>query len=351
MAVTAEKPATVAEDSQMDSLPKIVAQVKPSLGSSAQKSILKRRLGDTAQRGTQHARVVLPNEAERASVGSSCVIDLGGVVGIVSDKVKEGTKAKLIPEPDLEEEEINYRELELACDKEPEELDMRLLWLAREGDWVQVDELLSGSKRQESSQLKALATVVSEGSKWSMLHFAAKENKWQLIEKLVSAGLNPNQRADESIRPLHLAAIFLPTKGLDCDATIRSLISWGADPSLKNSKNQLPLHIVAGKASNSSLPALNLFLAGLDEVRLEADSEGNIALFEAIRAGNLGAVQDLLIKLPREQLHFKRLLDDQFAIHMAIKQKDIEILKVIIDAGCNLNLQNGKGSYSIDFNS
>lgn len=253
---------------------------------------------------------------------------------------------------DVEQSALPVRLLELAAEEEPEELDMKLLWFARAGDWTQAEELLSNKRL--APLLKAIGTRrlrsgATEGSLWTVLHFAAKDNKGPMIERLVKLGYNCNARAQDLLTPLHLAAMFMPFRGPDCEATVRSLLGVRADPMLRGgSKDQLPLHVVAGKASMTSLGALNLLLdASPDEARLESDSEGNIPLLIAIQAGNEGAVQDLLTKLTREQLHFKRLINDDYAIHMATKQKDIEILKIIIDSGSNLDLQNGKGQTAL----
>lgn len=350
---------------------------KPSMRRLAYKSILKTRQeraqGMNNASNGPHARIVLPAD--------SCIIDFSSTMSrfVANNKVdltQEEDESSILrldrnsqnpldrvtvvgggeqQSPQLQNNlsQQQFRELDLAQDIEPEELDFKLLWLARNGDWDQVEEMVT-NKRQlallKTLGPKRLRSVVTEGSHWSCLHFAAKANRANLVERLIKLGYLVNQKTEgDQLTPLHLASLFMPIRGSDCEATIRVLLQNRADPMLKGgSRDQLPLHIVAGKASLSSLGALNLLLEACpDEARLEADNEGYIPLLVAVQAGNEGAVQDLLTKLGREQLHFKRLINEDYAIHMATKQRDIEILKIVIDAGCNLDLQNGKGQTAL----
>lgn len=281
------------------------------------------------------------------------MVDLSSMVSSLLDPSKD--RAATADEHSAKPAEVaqsELRQLSLETDREPEELELKLLWLSRAGEWQRLEELLS-NKRQAlllkgigASRLRA---VVTEGAQWTPIHYAARDNKWQMVEKLSKLGLDVNARAYDYLTPLHLACTFLPVRGPDCEATVRELLRARADPMAKGGvKDQLGLHILAGKASLSSLSAFNLLLEACPEqARLEADAEGNIALLIAIQAGNEGAVQDLLSLVAREQLHFKRLINEDYAIHMATQHKDIEILKLIIDAGCNLDIQNGKGQTAL----
>lgn len=328
------------------------AVVKPSMKALARKSILKTRQerasnqnNNNNKSSNQRARIVLPAD--------SCVVDLSSMGKLVSEIVVASSSSNSTSGATTEEAAVEMRVLDLIVDVEPEELDMKLLWLCKMSEWTQVEELVS-NKRQlalfKAIGGRRMRQVVCEGSLWTALHYAAKDNKSSLIEKFVKTlGLNVNARAHDQLTALHLACMFIPFKGFDCEATVRALLACRADPTLKaGARDQLALHVLATKASLSSLGALNLLLdACLEQARLEPDAEGNIALHIAIQAGNEGAVQDLLAKLAREQLHFKRILSDDYAIHMATKQKDIEILKLVIDAGSNLDLQNGKGQTAL----
>lgn len=339
---------------------------KPTMKSLARKSILKSRQERAEKSGSggsgsgahglgmhPHARIVLPGESP------SCVVDLGKLVtNLVTGDGQQQTggtnqEADQPPVDPLAPPPGGWRQLELADELEPEELDLKLLYFARQGEWAQLEDLVT-NKRQipllKAIGAQRLRATRTEGSLYSVLHFVARENKSHLVERLVrQLGLDPNSRAHDLLTPLHLACMFIPIRGPDCEATIRALLSCRADPMLRGGvKDQLPIHILAGKASHSSLSALNLILDACPEaVRLEPDSEGNIPLIIAVACGNEGAVQDLLLKLTRVQLHYKRLINDDYAIHMATKQKDLQILKLIIDAGCNLDLQNGKGQTAL----
>lgn len=321
----------------------------------SKKPILKKTIADGThgRKESKHATIVSLDEPEKDDLAESnpdsCVIDLSNCGPAVDNELS----TNLVEQKQQEDTTPILRELDLGLEQEPDELDLKILWLARAGEWARLEELLS-SKRQGSLIMAlekgSLESTRSEGSLWSALHYATKDNRWQVIDKLVAFGLDVDAQSSDSMAPLHIAAIYLPTsKGSESEATIRTLLKLGADPHLKGgSRDQTVLHIIAGKASLSSLGALNLILeASSDESRIEADSEGNIPLFEAIKAGNVGGVQDILSKLTREQLYFKRTFDGNHAIHMAITQKDIEILKIIMDCGCNLDLKNSRGQTAL----
>lgn len=310
---------------------------KPTMRSLAQKSILKRRQERAAAKLGGHARVLAPGEEPPSSQ---------------PNQLNQIQLNQTTPDEATTKTTAVVRQLDLAQDSEPGEPDLRLLWLAKRADWDLVDEMLA--KRNQLALLRAcgaaqLRQTRTEGAHWTALHYAAKDARPQTLGALIRLGLDVNGRAHDGTTALHLAATFMPSRGADCEACVRLLLASGADPLAKGgSRDQLAVHIVAGKASLSALNALNLLLdACPDDVRLESDSEGYIALLIAVQTGNEGAVQDLLTKLGREQLHFKRLINEDYAIHMATKQKDIEILKIVIDAGCNLDLQNGRGQTAL----
>jgi ankyrin repeat protein len=332
---------------------------RPTMKALARKSILKTRQekAERAARQRQHARIVLPSERPTAADPAHCIVDLSSMTSLVMSNIAETSATSTTAAGDEQEAAASTagpqaRLLDLAVESEPEELDLKLLWLTRRAEWAQVEELVTN--RRQLALLRAigaarLRATMTEGSLWTPLHYVARDNKAHLVERLVRLGYNVNARTYDQFSALHLAAMFMPIRGPECEATIRALLANHADPMLRGGpKDQLVLHILAGKASLSSLNALNLVLdACPDEARLEPDAEGMSPLLIAIRAGNEGAVQDLLNKLAREQLHFKQTLRGEYAIHMATKQKDIEILKIVIDAGCSLDLQNEKGQTAL----
>lgn len=70
----------------------------------------------------------------------------------------------------------------------------RLIMLCRKGDWLAVDTLLRQVDPRDFD-----TSIVSEGNLWTPLMYAAKENRVNIIDKLLDIGYNVNQKAVVSI--------------------------------------------------------------------------------------------------------------------------------------------------------
>lgn len=68
--------------------------------------------------------------------------------------------------------------------------------------------------------------------------------------------------------------------------------------------------------------------------------DGNIALFLALETGNHGICRELLSVLAKEQTAIKRADTGDTAIHLAMKKKDIEMLRLLVDCGGSVDAQN-----------
>lgn len=103
----------------------------------------------------------------------------------------------------------------------PQEMAGRLMLACKRGDWLMADHLLKKSKTDGLD-----IRYVTEHLGWNPLHFAAKDNRVNLIDPLLEAGYSVNAKAKDGTTPLHLACIFAR------EDTIRILLLRGADPSI-----------------------------------------------------------------------------------------------------------------------
>lgn len=68
--------------------------------------------------------------------------------------------------------------------------------------------------------------------------------------------------------------------------------------------------------------------------------EGNIPLLLAADTGNHGVCQELLNAYPKEQISYLRPETGETALHIATRRKDMDMLKMMVDAGGDVNIQN-----------
>lgn len=220
------------------------------------------------------------------------------------------------------------------------ELAKQLLNSARHSDWLLVDEILNFARVYGIN-----LDVATETNRWTPLMYAARDNRAIIVEKLIDLGFNVNAQALDGVTALHLACAFAR------EETIRMLLSGNADPAIKGgAHDQMPIHILASKASAAAVAPLQLILkASTPSIRLETDAEFNIPLILAVQTHNLDVIHELLSSMAKEQLAYKKPPEDNSALHYAVFNRSNEILKIFIDYGVNLNLQNKKLQTALHF--
>lgn len=214
------------------------------------------------------------------------------------------------------------------------ELAKQLLNSARHSDWALVDEILNFAR-----VYGIYTDIVTDTNRWTPTMYAARDNRAIIVEKLIELGFDVNAQALNGVTALHLACAFAR------EETIRVLLSSNADPTIKGgAKEQMAIHILCLKMSPNAVAPLQLILkAAPVSIKLEGDAEGSIPLILAVEAANLEVISELLGSISKEQLAYRKPPDENSALHYAIKNQNLEILKLFIDRGVNLNLQNGKG--------
>ena len=78
------------------------------------------------------------------------------------------------------------------------------------------------------------------------------------------------------------------------------------------------------------------------KIRTFVDSDGSIPLFCAIESLNHSIVRELLTDYVKEQVSYANA-DGENCVHIAIKKKDLEMLKILYEHGANFDHQNKEG--------
>lgn len=106
----------------------------------------------------------------------------------------------------------------------------------------------------------------------------------------------------------------------------------------------MPIHLVCAKTTGAAVIILQLILkSSPKEVRIAKDSEGNIPLFYAIEAQNYGIIRELLAEMAEEQVAIKKAPSLESVVHMCLKKRDIEMMKMMVEAGADVDAQDEDG--------
>lgn len=153
----------------------------------------------------------------------------------------------------------------------------------------------------------------------SVIVDAAEKRQKNIVEMLLSEGVNPDEQGKFETTPLHRAAF----NGYDDIVSV--LLSKGADPNMKDFGGAAPLHMAARKgnidvvrklieagadlelqdnegftalqrAISNNNTAVGVFLLEAGASPKNVDSAGNTPLIEAVRIGNKTLVEELILQ-------------------------------------------------------
>jgi len=74
--------------------------------------------------------------------------------------------------------------------------------------------------------------------------------------------------------------------------------------------------------------------------KFPALQNGNTPLFVALHAGSRGACQELLTADAHEQMRVFAGPHKDTPLHMAVRQRDLDIARIFVDAGANVDAKN-----------
>ncbi|CAB1350814.1 unnamed protein product [Coregonus sp. 'balchen'] len=208
----------------------------------------------------------------------------------------------------------------------------RLLQLSLKGEWIALEQTIKGMEKGDPE-----LTIIDEESGLSLLMIAVRENRLFAVDRLLELGGSTSERTKDGRTALHVAAAH-------SKEDIVKLLARKADAdSLGGPKDQLPLHFAASRATPSLGTIQTLLKFSSKEARLVPDKDGCIPLLLAVEAGNVGIVKELLGTLSEPQLRAQKTGSGDAALHVCCRRKDLEMAKVLIENGANVDIQNEEG--------
>ena len=152
------------------------------------------------------------------------------------------------------------------------------------------------------------------------LHYGARKGNHNIIEIFIKKGLDLNIKDTVDWTPLHFAA-----KG-KCKKTAEILLKNGAKIEAKNSDYKTPLEISVIEGSKEVIEVL---------AEEDKDKESSKTLNLAVKHDRKDVLQLLLEK--GFDINGKSTLDDR-PLHIAAREGNIEIAKILLDNGADLDL-------------
>lgn len=174
------------------------------------------------------------------------------------------------------------------------------------------------------------------------LHRAAGRGNIKVTKYLLAHGANPNAADGKGFTALYSAA------GSDCGvSTAAALLSKGADPNVKNVYGQTALH----QAASQGVPKIvELLLANKADVN-SISSEGFTPLHAAACNGKNDTrktVVEILLK-SGANVNAKIPRSGETPLHKAIFRGDVEVVKLLLDHGADVNATSKFGVTSLYF--
>ncbi|XP_060528049.1 serine/threonine-protein phosphatase 6 regulatory ankyrin repeat subunit A isoform X3 [Cylas formicarius] len=220
----------------------------------------------------------------------------------------------------------------------------RILTLCQKGEWGPVDQVLKSMEKAmasagEDANTIPLAGVADLATGMTPLMYAVKDNKTALVDKLIDLGSDVCARNNDNYNVLHIASMHSRE-----DVVKLLLGKKGVDPySTGGSRNQTAVHLVASRQTGTATAILRALLQGAGkDIRLKTDGREKIPLLLAVEAGNQSMCRELLSALTSEQLKACAANGDT-ALHLAVRRKDIDMVRILVDYGTNVDIRNGEG--------
>lgn len=174
------------------------------------------------------------------------------------------------------------------------------------------------------------------------LMLAARDNKHNIVEKLLELGAVTTDRDKEGRTALHYAAFSAS------DGIVKLLLSKKADATIAaGPEGQLPLHMACGRLSGALEIVRTLLKVSGKDPKLVTDKNGHTPLFLSVMVGNQQVVKELLSSQGEQQVKITSGTTVDTVLHAAARKKDVDIAKILVENGCPVDLQNTEGQTAL----
>ncbi|XP_053665919.1 serine/threonine-protein phosphatase 6 regulatory ankyrin repeat subunit B [Anopheles marshallii] len=224
----------------------------------------------------------------------------------------------------------------------------KVLNLAMKSEWAPVEAVLKGLEKAvaaggDDSNQTPLAGVLDPTTGMTPLMYAVKDNRTPILDRMIELGSDVGARNNDNYNVIHIASMYSRE-----DVVKLLLQKRGVDPySTGGSRQQTAVHLVASRQTGTATAILRALLtaAGKD-IRTKTDGKGKIPLLLAVEAGNQSMCRELLSSQTADQLKATTTNGDT-ALHLAARRKDVEMARILIDYGANVDVQNGEGQTAL----
>ncbi|XP_035912923.1 serine/threonine-protein phosphatase 6 regulatory ankyrin repeat subunit B isoform X2 [Anopheles stephensi] len=224
----------------------------------------------------------------------------------------------------------------------------KVLNLAMKSEWAPVEAVLKGLEKAvaaggDDSNQTPLAGVLDPATGMTPLMYAVKDNRTPILDRMIELGSDVGARNNDNYNVIHIASMYSRE-----DVVKLLLQKRGVDPySTGGSRQQTAVHLVASRQTGTATAILRALLtaAGKD-IRTKTDGKGKIPLLLAVEAGNQSMCRELLSSQTADQLKATTTNGDT-ALHLAARRKDVEMARILIDYGANVDVQNGEGQTAL----
>ncbi|XP_026668221.1 serine/threonine-protein phosphatase 6 regulatory ankyrin repeat subunit A isoform X2 [Ceratina calcarata] len=228
------------------------------------------------------------------------------------------------------------------------EAAQKLLGLAARGEWAPVDQLLKSLEKAaqnvgDDGPLLPVAGVTDPGTGMTPLMYAVKDNRTGLLDRMIELGADVGARNNDNYNVLHIAAMY------SREDVVKLLLSKrGVDPyATGGPRQQTAVHLVASRQTGTATSILRALLAAAGrDIRLKVDGKGKIPLLLAVEAGNQSMCRELLSQQAPDQLRATTPTGDS-ALHLAARRRDIDMVRILVDYGAVVDMQNGDGQTAL----
>ncbi|XP_058801376.1 serine/threonine-protein phosphatase 6 regulatory ankyrin repeat subunit A isoform X4 [Phymastichus coffea] len=228
------------------------------------------------------------------------------------------------------------------------EAAQRLLGVATRGEWSAADQLLKTLEKVvqsagEEANLQPLAGVIDPQTGMTPFMCAVKDNRTAFLDRMIELGSDVGARNHDNYNALHIAAMF------SREDVVKLLLSKrGVDPYAPGGpKQQTAVHLVALRQTGTATSILRVLLAAAGrDIRLKVDGNGKIPLLLAVEAGNQSMCRELLSQQAPDQLKATTPSGDT-ALHLAARRRDVDMVRILVDYGAAVDMQNGSGQTAL----